>query len=163
MQFIEVKPTSNPTFATMQRVSVKVINKSSHTLPQYATIGSSGVDVRANLTEILVLQPLQREAVPTGLFVEIPIGYEAQIRSRSGLALKQGLMCLNSPGTIDSDYRGEIKVIIANLSNQPVTINNGDRIAQMVFAPISLANFYEVVELKETQRGEGGFGHTGIK
>lgn len=146
----------------MQRVSIKIINKSSNELPTYATTGSSGVDLRANLTESLVLQPLQREAVPTGLFVEIPLGYEAQIRSRSGLALKQGITCLNSPGTIDSDYRGEIKVIIANVSNQTVTINNGERIAQMIFAPIAIANFSEVQELQVTERGEGGFGHTGV-
>lgn len=147
----------------MQRVSIKIINKSNNDLPTYATNGSSGVDVRAKLTEPLVLQPLQREAIPTGLFIEIPLGYEAQIRSRSGLALKQGIMCLNSPGTIDSDYRGEIKVIIANLSNQVVTINNGERIAQMIFAPIAIAEFIEVLSLEETIRGEGGFGHTGVK
>lgn len=163
MQFIEVKLKLNPTFAAMQRVIIKLINKSNNQLPAYATLGSSGVDVRAFLNEPMVLQPFQREAIPTGLFLEIPLGYEAQIRTRSGLALKQGLICLNSPGTIDSDYRGEIKVIIANFNNEVVTICTGDRIAQMIFTPIAIANFNEVYELEETQRGDGGFGHTGVK
>lgn len=146
----------------MQRVTIKIINKSNNSLPNYTTIGSSGVDLRAYLNEPLELHPLQRIAIPTGLYIEIPLGFEAQIRSRSGLALKQGLMCLNSPGTIDSDYRGEVKVILANLSNKIVTINNADRIAQMIFAPIVIANFEVATVLQYTQRGEGGFGHTGI-
>lgn len=146
----------------MQRVTIKIINKSNNSLPNYTTIGSSGVDLRAYLNEPLELHPSQRIAIPTGLYIEIPLGFEAQIRSRSGLALKQGLMCLNSPGTIDSDYRGEVKVILANLSNKIVTINNADRIAQMIFAPIVIANFEVATVLQDTQRGEGGFGHTGI-
>jgi dUTP pyrophosphatase len=147
----------------MQNLLVKIINQSNNPLPQYATAGSSGMDIRAFITEDIVLQPLQRVLVATGLFVEIPNGYEAQIRPRSGLAIKQGITCLNAPGTIDADYRGEIKVILINLSNEIITICNGDRIAQMVFQKVENAALVAVVNIAETQRGVGGFGHTGIQ
>lgn len=146
----------------MQKLTVKVVNQSGNALPEYATIGSSGMDIRANLQNEVVLQPLQRDLISTGLFIELPLGYEAQIRPRSGLAIKQGITCLNTPGTIDADYRGEIKVILINLSNEAVTISNGDRIAQMVIQKIEQAELILVDNLDETQRGEGGFGHTGI-
>jgi len=146
----------------MQKLIVKVVNQSSNALPEYATIGSSGMDVRANLQKEVVLQPLQRDLISTGLFIELPLGYEAQIRPRSGLAIKQGITCLNTPGTIDADYRGEIKVILINLSNEVVTISNGDRIAQMVIQKVEQAELVLVENISETQRGEGGFGHTGI-
>ena len=142
-------------------MNVKVINKSSHSLPAYATEGASGMDLMAELKEPIFLEPLQRVLVPTGLFLEIPEGYEAQIRPRSGLAIKQGLTCLNTPGTIDADYRGEIKVILINLSNEKQIIEHGDRIAQMVFQQVFKALFVEVEELGETKRNAGGFGHTG--
>ena len=145
----------------MQEIKVNIVNTSQHQLPNYATVGSSGVDIRANISSPIILKPLQRELVTTGLFIELPIGFEAQIRPRSGLALKQGITCLNSPGTIDNDYRGEIKVILINLSNENVTINNGDRIAQMVIAKVEQVSFVLVNNLTETKRGEGGFGHTG--
>ncbi len=147
----------------MQNISVKIINNSGNPLPDYATAGSSGMDIRAQLDEPVTLQPLERFLTPTGLFIELPQGYEAQIRPRSGLALKQGITCLNSPGTIDSDYRGELKVILINLSNTVQEINNGDRIAQMVFAKTEKAALFLVQQLNNTARGEGGFGHTGIK
>jgi dUTP pyrophosphatase len=146
----------------MQKLIVKVVNQSGNALPEYATIGSSGMDVRANLQKEVVLQPLQRDLISTGLFIELPLGYEAQIRPRSGLAIKQGITCLNTPGTIDADYRGEIKVILINLSNEVVTISNGDRIAQMVIQKVEQAELVLVENINETQRGEGGFGHTGI-
>jgi dUTP pyrophosphatase len=146
----------------MQKLIVKVVNQSGNALPEYATIGSSGMDVRANLQKEVVLQPLQRDLISTGLFIELPLGYEAQIRPRSGLAIKQGITCLNTPGTIDADYRGEIKVILINLSNEVVTISNGDRIAQMVIQKVEQAELVLVENISETQRGEGGFGHTGI-
>lgn len=142
-------------------MQVYIINKSSNSLPAYATEGSSGMDLRANLQEPIILKSLERTLIPTGLFLEMPLDVEAQIRPRSGLAIKQGITCLNSPGTIDADYRGEIKIILINLSNDIVTIQHGDRIAQMVFAKIEKAEFIEVKEINETIRGEGGFGHTG--
>jgi dUTP pyrophosphatase len=145
----------------MQKLIIKVINQSIHSLPKYETIGSSGLDLRAFIDRPIELNSLERSLVPTGLFLEIPFGYEGQVRSRSGLAIKQGLVCLNSPGTIDADYRGEIKVILINLSNEKITINNGDRIAQIVFQKIEQAELIQVETLNSTQRGEGGFGHTG--
>jgi len=144
-------------------LSVKIINKSGNELPSYATIGSSGMDVRANLSEPLVLEPLARTLVPTGLFVEIPLGYEIQIRPRSGLAIKQGITCLNTPGTIDADYRGEIKVILINLSSEPQTILPADRIAQMVVQKVEQIQWIAVEELSDSDRGAGGFGSTGSK
>ena len=145
----------------MNEVTIRIINRSQHELPAYATAGSSGMDVRAYLSEPIVLNPLERVLIPTGLFAEIPIGYEWQVRPRSGLAVKQGITCLNTPGTIDSDYRGEIKVLLINLSQEPQRIANGDRIAQLVLAKVESAQLMPVVTLSETQRGEGGFGHTG--
>ncbi|MEX1201941.1 MAG: dUTP diphosphatase [Ferruginibacter sp.] len=144
-------------------LTVKVINKSNNVLPQYATEGSSGMDLRAQLSEPVILQPLERMLIPTGLFIEMPLGLEAQVRPRSGLAVKQGLTCLNSPGTVDSDYRGEIKVLLINLSNQPQQILHGDRIAQMVFVKIEVASLVLVQELTDTVRAAGGFGHTGVQ
>jgi dUTP pyrophosphatase len=140
---------------------VKIVNKSQHPIPAYATAGSSGVDIRANIEKSLQIQPLERVLVPTGLFFEMPEHIEAQVRPRSGLAIKQGLTCLNTPGTIDADYRGEVKVILINLSNEIQTIQNGDRIAQVVFQLIEKVEFVEVDTLNETERGAGGFGHTG--
>ncbi|MBL0144995.1 MAG: dUTP diphosphatase [Chitinophagaceae bacterium] len=140
-----------------------MINTSNNPLPTYATDGSSGMDIRAAIDVAINLQPLERCLVPTGLFVEIPIGYEAQIRPRSGLAIKNGITCLNTPGTIDADYRGEIKVILINLSNEMQIIENGDRIAQMVIAKVEKANLNLVQQLNESIRGDGGFGHTGNK
>ncbi|MEY3577883.1 MAG: hypothetical protein RL394_1468 [Bacteroidota bacterium] len=142
-------------------MKVKVINKSSHPLPSYATSGSSGMDLRANLLEPVLLASLERKLIPTGIYLELPSGFEAQIRSRSGLAIKQGLTCLNSPGTIDADYRGEIKVILINLSGEVQQIENGDRIAQMVFQQVEMAELIEVSSIESTTRNEGGFGHTG--
>ncbi len=145
----------------MQKIAVNIVNTSNNPLPSYATQGSAGMDVRASLNEIIVLEPMQRQLIPTGLFIELPMGYEAQIRPRSGLAINHGITCLNSPGTIDSDYRGELKVILINLSNESHTIKNGDRIAQMIISPVEQAVFLEVDMLTTTERGEGGFGHTG--
>jgi dUTP pyrophosphatase len=142
---------------------VQIVNNSHHPLPVYATTGSSGMDVRAFLTSSITLDPMQRCLIPTGLSLAIPENWEAQIRPRSGLAIKQGITCLNTPGTIDADYRGEIKVILINLSQEPQTINDGDRIAQMVFQSVEKADWELVVALDETQRGAGGFGHTGKK
>jgi dUTP pyrophosphatase len=147
----------------MQIVSVNIVNKSANPLPSYATAGSAGMDIRANVELPITLEPLERYLVPTGLFIELPEGYEAQIRPRSGLALKQGITCLNSPGTVDSDYRGELKVILINLSNTAQVINNGDRIAQMVIAKTAMAELFVVQQLNDTVRGDGGFGHTGVK
>jgi len=147
----------------MNTISVNIINKSSNELPAYATEGSAGMDLRANLDQPITLQSLERTLVPTGLFIELPDGYEAQIRPRSGLAIKQGITCLNSPGTIDSDYRGELKVILINLSNEPQLLSHGDRIAQMVISSVDKANLILVQEINSTSRGEGGFGHTGKK
>lgn len=145
------------------QITIKIINTSDNPLPQYATAGSSGMDIRASLSGVVTLKPLERMLIPTGLFIEMIEGYEAQIRPRSGMANKHGITCLNTPGTIDSDYRGEIKVILINLSNEEHIINNGDRIAQMVIARVENAKFEEVKELKDSHRGEGGFGHTGHK
>lgn len=142
-------------------MQINIINKSTNPLPTYETTGASGMDVRANINEAITLQPLQRALIPTGIFIEIPQGYEAQIRPRSGLAIKQGITCLNTPGTIDADYRGEIKIILINLSNEEVTIQHGERIAQMVFCKIEKAELVQVQIINETTRGTGGFGHTG--
>lgn len=142
-------------------LTVKIINQSLYPLPQYETIGSAGMDLRANLTDPLTLAPLERTLVPTGLFIELPLGYEAQIRPRSGLAAKRGLTMLNSPGTIDSDYRGEIKCIVVNLSNQAQTIEPGERIAQMVVARHEKVEWQAVEQLLDSDRGAGGFGSTG--
>jgi dUTP pyrophosphatase len=147
----------------MQIVQINIINSSSNPIPAYATAGSAGMDIRANLTAAVTLQPMERSLIPTGLFIELPDGYEAQIRPRSGLALKQGITCLNSPGTVDSDYRGELKVILINLSASVQIINHGDRIAQMVIAKTEKAALVLVEQLNSSQRGDGGFGHTGIK
>lgn len=147
----------------MNTIAVNIINKSSNELPAYATEGSAGMDLRANLDQPVTLQSLERMLIPTGLFLELPNGYEAQVRPRSGLAIKQGITCLNSPGTIDSDYRGELKVILINLSNEPQVLSHGDRIAQMIISSVDKANLILVQEINTTQRGEGGFGHTGKK
>lgn len=147
----------------MQTVQVNIVNTSSNPLPVYATAGSAGMDIRANLTEPVTLQPLERNLIPTGLFIELPDGFEAQIRPRSGMAMKQGITCLNSPGTVDADYRGELKVILINLSNEIQVINHSDRIAQMIIAKTEKAELLLVEQLNESVRGEGGFGHTGIK
>lgn len=144
-------------------MKVKVINRSSHDLPTYETEASAGLDIRANLEESFTIQPLERTLVKTGLFLEIPVGFEAQVRPRSGLALKKGITVLNSPGTIDADYRGEVGVILVNLSQQPFVVEDGDRIAQIVFAQFSQAEWEVTEELTETERGEGGFGSTGKK
>jgi dUTP pyrophosphatase len=143
-------------------VEIKVINKSNNELPHYATAGAAGMDIRANIENAIVLEPLQRMLVPTGIYMEIPEGYEVQVRPRSGLAFKNGLTCLNSPGTIDSDYRGEIKVLLINLSNELQTINHNDRIAQLIVAKYETAQLQKVDELNETVRAAGGFGHTGV-
>jgi dUTP pyrophosphatase len=142
---------------------VKIINKSKNQLPAYETEGAAGMDLRADLETPIILKPLERAMIPTGLFIELPMGYEAQVRPRSGLAAKRGLTCLNSPGTIDADYRGEIKVILVNLSNEVQTIETGERIAQMVVAKHERITFKEVEILEETVRGAGGFGSTGTK
>jgi dUTP pyrophosphatase len=144
-------------------MNIKIINKSSHALPHYETIASAGMDLRANLSESRILKPLERSIVGTGLFIELPVGIEAQVRPRSGLAAKKGITVLNAPGTIDADYRGEIGVILVNLSNEDFTIQNGERIAQLVIAKHERAEWTEVEELSETSRGEGGFGSTGVK
>ena len=144
-------------------MKIKIVNKSQHNLPYYATNQSAGMDLRANLVEPIVLKTLERTLVKTGLFIELPIGYEAQIRPRSGLAFKKGITVLNSPGTIDADYRGEIGVILVNLSDEEFVINDGERVAQMVIAKHEQANWEEVIELVETERGSGGFGSTGVK
>lgn len=142
---------------------VKIVNKSKHPLPQYATELSAGMDVRANLENPVVLNPLERKLIPTGLFLELPAGYEAQMRPRSGLALKHGITLLNTPGTIDADYRGEIGIILVNLSNDSFRINDGERICQMVIAAHATVKWEAVEVLDETERGDGGFGHTGKK
>ena len=145
----------------MPGIEIKIINQSSNPLPAYATEGSSGMDVRANVDQPVRLQPFSRAIIPTGLYIELPHGYEAQIRPRSGLAIRHGITCLNSPGTIDSDYRGEIKIILINLSQEEQVIQQGDRIAQMIFQKVERAIFKEVEELDITVRNQGGFGHTG--
>lgn len=144
-------------------MTIKIINKSAHELPHYETIASAGMDLRANITEPITLKSLERTIVKTGLFIELPIGYEAQVRPRSGLAAKKGITVLNSPGTIDADYRGEIGVILVNLSHEDFVIENGERIAQLIIAKHERAEWQEVSELSETSRGEGGFGSTGTK
>ncbi len=143
-------------------MKLNVINRSHHALPAYATEASAGMDLRANLSEPVVLHPLERRLIPTGLFIALPVGYEAQIRPRSGLALKKGITVLNSPGTIDADYRGEIGVILINLSNEDFVVEDGERICQMVIARHEQAEWVEVTELDDTERGAGGFGHTGV-
>lgn len=143
-------------------MKVEIINKSKHELPSYATALSAGMDLRANIDTPIVLQPLERKLVPTGLFMALPQGYEAQVRPRSGLAIKKGITVLNSPGTIDADYRGEVCVILVNLSNEPFTITDGERIAQMVIARHEQVEWCECEVLDETDRGAGGFGHTGV-
>jgi dUTP pyrophosphatase len=145
----------------MSELMVRIINKSANPLPVYATDGASGMDLRASLNADIEMAPLERCLVPTGLFLEIPSGFEAQVRPRSGLAIKQGITCLNTPGTIDADYRGEIKVILINLSAEIQHIQHGDRIAQMVFQKVEKVNWLPVLEISETNRNEGGFGHTG--
>ncbi len=147
----------------MQGIAVNIVNTSSNPLPSYATEGSSGMDIRANLEAPVTLQPMERFLVPTGLFVELPAGYEAQIRPRSGMAIKQGITCLNSPGTVDSDYRGELKVILINLSDSEQVIHHGDRIAQMIIVKTDRVELVLVQQLTGSLRGEGGFGHTGVK
>ncbi len=142
-------------------IEVKIVNKSKHALPNYATALSAGMDLRANLSEPITLQPLERKLISTGLFIELPQGYEAQIRPRSGLALKKGITVLNTPGTIDADYRGEIGVILINMSNEPFLINDGERICQMVVAQHEVVSWKAVEWLDNTERGAGGFGHTG--
>ncbi len=144
-------------------MKVNIVNRSRFELPQYATVHSAGLDLRANLEAPLTLKPLERSLVPTGLFIELPEGFEAQIRPRSGLAAKHGISLVNTPGTIDPDYRGEIKVILVNLSDVPFTLEPGERIAQMVIARFEHISWNEVEMLSETARGEGGFGHTGVK
>ncbi len=144
-------------------MTIKIINKSQHQLPNYETIASAGMDLRANLDTPVTLNPLERAIIKTGLFIELPIGYEAQVRPRSGLAAKKGITVLNSPGTVDADYRGEIGVILVNLSNETFVVENGERIAQLIIAKHERANWIEVQGLSETSRGEGGFGSTGVK
>ena len=148
-------------FAVM--IKVRIINKGHHQLPEYATPQSAGMDLRANIEEPIILKPMQRMLVSTGLFMALPAGYEAQVRPRSGLALKHGITVLNTPGTIDADYRGEVKVLLVNFSDTDFVINDGERIAQMVIAKHETADFIEVEELDETERGAGGYGHTGVK
>ncbi|MEO5646995.1 MAG: dUTP diphosphatase [Chitinophagaceae bacterium] len=145
----------------MNAIKIKIVNHSKNEVPAYATPGSAGMDLRANLPGQMRLQPFERFLTPTGIYLEIPQGYEAQVRPRSGLAIKQGVTCLNSPGTVDSDYRGELKVILINLSNEEQLINNGDRIAQLIFAKVEQVELELVQQLNTTERGSGGFGHTG--
>lgn len=143
-------------------MNVKIINKSTHALPEYATEASAGMDLRANLEDQVILSPLDRIIIKTGLFIELPVGYEAQVRPRSGLAAKKGITVLNAPGTIDADYRGEIGVILVNLSKEAFTIKDGERIAQLIIAKHERANWQEVEVLEESDRGKGGFGSTGV-
>lgn len=144
-------------------VKIKIVNRGSQQLPAYATPESAGMDLRANITEPVVLHPLERRIIPTGLYIALPPGYEAQVRPRSGLAFKHGITVLNSPGTIDSDYRGELGVLLVNLSNEDFTVKAGERIAQMVIARHEQGEFVEVEQLDDTERGAGGYGHTGVK
>ena len=145
------------------QLKVKVINKSKYELPAYSTSQSAGMDLRANIDESLTLHPMERKLISTGIYMALPVGYEAQIRPRSGLALKHGITVLNTPGTVDADYRGEVMVLLVNLSQEDFIINDGERIAQMVIAKHEQADFVEVTELDETDRGDGGYGHTGVK
>ncbi len=142
-------------------MKIRIVNHSRHSLPSYETVASAGMDLRANLPEDVLLKPLERALIPTGLFIELPVGYEAQVRPRSGLAIKKGITVLNTPGTIDADYRGEVRVILVNLSSEEYWVHDGDRIAQMIISSHEKAEWEEVIELKETERGAGGFGHTG--
>jgi len=142
-------------------MNIKIVNKSKHSLPEYSTALSAGMDLRANIDEPIVIKSLERKLIPTGLFIELPEGYEAQIRPRSGLAIKKGITVLNSPGTIDADYRGEVCIILINLSAEDFVINDGERICQMIISSHAQAEWIEVTELGETNRGAGGFGHTG--
>jgi dUTP pyrophosphatase len=144
-------------------VKIKVVNRGSQPLPTYATPQSAGMDLRANIEEPITLNPMERRLIPTGLFIALPEGFEAQVRPRSGLALKHGITVLNTPGTIDADYRGEVKVLLVNFSNEPFVINAGERIAQMIVARHEKADFIVVDELDETERGDGGYGHTGVR
>ena len=144
-------------------IKIKIVNKGNQPLPEYATPQSAGMDLRANIDEPVELKPLSRALIPTGLHIALPVGYEAQIRPRSGLALKKGITCLNTPGTIDADYRGDVGVILINLSAETFIVNPGERIAQMVINKIEQATLFEVEELDETERGDGGYGHTGVK
>lgn len=143
-------------------MTIKIINNSGFEVPAYETIASAGMDIKAFLATPIILKPLERTLIPTGLFIELPVGYEAQIRPRSGLAIKKGITLLNTPGTIDADYRGELKIIVVNLSNEDVSIEHGERIAQMVIAKHEKATWEVVMQLSETQRGAGGFGSTGV-
>jgi dUTP pyrophosphatase len=143
-------------------MKIRIVNRSRHSLPSYETHASAGMDLRANLSEDILLKPLERALIPTGLFIELPIDYEAQVRPRSGLAIKKGITVLNTPGTIDADYRGEVMVILINLSAENYTIQNGDRIAQMIISKHERADWEKVDDLTETARGSGGFGHTGL-
>lgn len=147
----------------MKDLVVNIINESQNPLPQYATPGSSGMDLRADITDPITLKPLERKLIPTGLFMEIPLGYEGQVRPRSGMAVNKGITCLNTPGTIDSDYRGEVKVLLINLSGEEQIIQAGDRIAQIVFVKIEIAAVELVQQLNQTERAAGGFGHTGLQ
>jgi dUTP pyrophosphatase len=142
-------------------MKVKIVNKSLNEIPAYSTTQSAGMDLRADLTEPVTIRPLERKLIPTGLFIQLPDGYEAQVRPRSGLAINKGITVLNSPGTIDADYRGEIKIILINLSQEDFIINNGERIAQMIIAPYKQVDWHEVTQLDDSERGKGGFGHTG--
>jgi dUTP pyrophosphatase len=155
------EPSTTFALQNLSALTVQIINRSPYPLPQYETIGSAGMDLRANLEEAITLGPLERTLVPTGLYIQLPLGFEAQIRPRSGLAAKRGLTMLNSPGTIDSDYRGELKCIVVNLSNEPQTIEPGERIAQMVIARHEQITWMPVEQLHDTERGAGGFGSTG--
>jgi len=143
-------------------MKIRIVNHSRHALPTYETHASAGMDLRANLAEEVLLKPLERALIPTGLFIELPVGYEAQVRPRSGLAIKKGITVLNTPGTIDADYRGEVMVILVNLSAEDYKVQNGDRIAQMIISKHEQADWQEVDDLDETSRGSGGFGHTGL-
>ncbi len=142
-------------------MNIRIVNKSKHELPAYSTVASAGMDIRANIDDEIIMHPMERKLIPTGLFLEIPVGFEAQIRPRSGLAIKKGITVLNSPGTIDSDYRGEICIILVNLSQEDFVIKDGERICQMIIARHEKAEWIEVDTLVETERGSGGFGHTG--
>ena len=144
-------------------MKIQIVNRSRHALPAYATVLSAGMDLRANVDESIVMQPMERRLIPTGLYIALPPGYEAQVRPRSGLALKHGITVLNTPGTIDADYRGEVGVLLINLSQEPFTVNDGERIAQMVIARHEQAELVEVEALDETERGAGGYGHTGVR
>lgn len=145
----------------MQKLEIRIINHSRNSLPEYATSGSAGLDLKANIEDAIILKPLERRLIPTGIFIELPKGYEAQVRPRSGLAIRHGITCLNSPGTVDSDYRGELKVILINLSDKDFVINNGERIAQVVISRFERVEWIAVAELENSDRGTGGFGHTG--